>query len=43
MGCEDLPGLGDESWLRREHGEERSPRFSLLEVLSSILRRSERG
>jgi hypothetical protein len=33
VGCEDLPGLGDESWLRREHGDERSPRFSLLEVL----------
>ena len=33
VGCEDLLGLGDESWLRREHGEERSPRFSLLEVL----------
>jgi hypothetical protein len=23
----------DESWLRREHGDERGPRFSLLEVL----------
>jgi len=33
VGCEDLPGLGDELWLRREHGDERSPRFSLLEVL----------
>jgi hypothetical protein len=33
VGCEDLPGHGDELWLRREHGDERSPRFSLLEVL----------
>jgi hypothetical protein len=33
VGCENLPGLGDESWLGREHGDERSPRFSRLEVL----------
>lgn len=33
VGCEDLPGLGDEPWLGREHGDERSPRFSFLEVL----------
>ena len=31
--CEDLPGLGDEPWLGREHGDERSPGFSFLEVL----------
>ena len=31
VGCEDLPGLGDEPWLGREHGDERSPRFSFLE------------
>jgi hypothetical protein len=30
VGCEDLAGLGDESWLRRKHGDERSPRFSRL-------------
>jgi hypothetical protein len=33
VGCEDLPGVADELWLRREHGNERSPRLSLLEVL----------
>jgi hypothetical protein len=25
VGCEDLPGLGDESWLRREHGVSEVP------------------
>jgi len=32
VGGEDLPGLGDKSWLRREHGDERSPRVRLLEI-----------
>jgi hypothetical protein len=44
VGCEDLPGLGDELWLRREHGNERS-RVSASSKYpsSSILRRSARG
>jgi hypothetical protein len=33
VACEDLLGLADELWLRREHGDERSPSLSLLEVL----------
>jgi hypothetical protein len=33
VGGQDPLGLGDESWLRREHGDERGPRFSFLEVL----------
>src|SRR5688572_8091695 len=33
VGGEDPLGLSDESWLRREHGDERRARFSLLEVL----------
>src|SRR5687768_12514788 len=33
VGSEDLAGLADELWLRREHGDERSPRLSLLEIL----------
>src|SRR5688572_27422576 len=28
VGCENLPSLPDESSLRREHGDERSARFS---------------
>jgi hypothetical protein len=31
VGCEDLPGPGQESRPGREHGNERSPRFSLRE------------
>jgi len=44
VGCEDLPSLGDELWLRREHGNEWS-RVSASSKYpsSSILRRSGRG
>jgi hypothetical protein len=32
MGCENLPGSGNDSGLRREHGDKRSPRFGRIAI-----------